>query len=164
MRIHHPHFRTTKRVYQNQLKVQEYYWFDPFNPEDWAGFELQQGVYQTQAPDNQNRLISPRLKLALVRWHGIYEGVEAIWLRWAKLNGQLLPTSSEERDFEARRANDEAQRAEAQAQRANDEAQRADAEAQRAEVQAQRAEAEMKARQAAEAEIARLKALLAEKK
>jgi Uma2 family endonuclease len=27
-----------KEIYQNQLKAAEYYWFDPSNPEDWAGF------------------------------------------------------------------------------------------------------------------------------
>lgn len=35
-----------KQIYQNQLRVPEYFWFDPFNPEDWAGFALQNGVYE----------------------------------------------------------------------------------------------------------------------
>ncbi|BAP58181.1 hypothetical protein THII_3884 [Thioploca ingrica] len=118
-----------KQIYQNQLKVSEYYWFDPFNPDDWAGFELQQSCYQPIIPDAQNRFISSRLKLALVRWYGIYEGVETIWLRWSHLNGELLPTPQEARDSETQRANMEA-----------------------------------KARQLAEAEIARLQALLAERK
>jgi hypothetical protein len=132
-----------KLIYQNELEVDEYYWFNPFNCEDWAGFELIKGVYQPISPDIQNRLISPSLGLALVRWHGIHDGVEAVWLRWATLRGELLPSLQEARDQAEQRANQEAQRA-------NQEAQRAIIEARRA--------------QAAEAEIARLKALLADKK
>jgi Uma2 family endonuclease len=33
-----------KRVYQNQVRVPEYFWFDPFNTEDLAGFYLNNGV------------------------------------------------------------------------------------------------------------------------
>jgi hypothetical protein len=66
--------------------------------------------------------------LALIRWPGVYADVEATWLRWATLEGNLLPTDQE---VAAR------------------EQQRADAEARRA--------------VAAEAEVARLRALLAEK-
>jgi Uma2 family endonuclease len=116
-----------KLIYQNRLKAPEYFWFDPFNPEDWAGFTLQDGIYQPIAPDTQNRLLSQRLGLALVRWHGINEHIKTVWLRWATLEGELLPTPQED----AIAANQRALEAE---QRAN----------------------------AAEAEIARLKALLKE--
>jgi Uma2 family endonuclease len=98
-----------KRVYQNQLKVSEYFWFDPFNPEDWAGFNLHAGVYQALVPDEQSRLISQCLGLALVRWHGVYEDVEATWLRWATLEGLLLPTQQESLHAEQQRAKAEAQ-------------------------------------------------------
>ncbi|MFM6281241.1 MAG: Uma2 family endonuclease, partial [Dolichospermum sp.] len=27
-----------KLIYQNQMRVPEYFWFDPFNPEDFVGF------------------------------------------------------------------------------------------------------------------------------
>ena len=131
-----------KEIYQNQLKASEYYWFDPFNPEDWAGFELRGGVYEPSFPDAQNRLVSRTLGLALTRWHGIYEDAEAAWLRWETLQGTLLLTPQEAWDAEKRRAT-------AEKRRATLAEQRADAEAQRAE--------------AAEAEIAHLKALLAEK-
>jgi Uma2 family endonuclease len=137
-----------QQLYQNQLRISEYYWFDPFNPDDWAGFELQHGVYQPLSPDPHQRLISKRLNLALERWHGVYEGVKTTWLRWSDLNGELLPTPQEARDSERQRANAEAQRAETESQRANAEAHRANAEAQ--------------ARQLAEVEIARLQALLTE--
>jgi Uma2 family endonuclease len=84
-----------KLIYQNRLKAPEYFWFDPFNPEDWAGFSLQDGIYQPIEPDTQNRLLSQRLGLALVRWHGINEHTKTVWLRWATLEGELLPTPQE---------------------------------------------------------------------
>ena len=94
-----------KQIYQDKLRVPEYYWFDPFNAQDFAGFELKQGrVYEPIAPDAQNRLISGSLGLALVRWDGVYEGVEAVWLRWKTLNGQLLPTPQELLETEKQRA------------------------------------------------------------
>jgi len=84
-----------KQIYQTQLKVQEYFWFDPFNPKDWAGFELNNGRYQTLALDAQGRFISRQLGLALVRWPGVYWQVETTWLRWETLEGTLLPTLEE---------------------------------------------------------------------
>ncbi len=46
-----------------------------------------------------------------MRWHGIYAGVEAVWLRWATLEGKLLPTDQEALTAEMRRAEAETQRA-----------------------------------------------------
>jgi hypothetical protein len=131
-----------KQIYQDRLKVSEYYWFDPFEPEDWAGFELKGGIYEPISPNEHGHLLSQRLKLALVRWLGVYSGVETIWLRWATLSGEILPTAQETSDQQA---------------------QRAESEAQRATLAEQRIAAEVEARQAAEAEIARLQALLANK-
>lgn len=85
-----------KQVYQNQLRVPEYFWFDPFNPDDWAGFFLQHGVYQPIAPNAHNQLMSQSLGLALQRWQGNYKGIDATWLRWATLEGELLPTPEEQ--------------------------------------------------------------------
>jgi hypothetical protein len=147
-----------KRIYQNQLRVLEYFWYDPFEPSDLAGFKLDDGAYKPLPFDDQNRLMSPLLGLSLVRWQGVFENVETIWLRWASLDGKLLPTEHEvaeqiaeearQQVSEARRLADDAARFAQQAeQRAGEAEQRAGAEAQRA--------------QAAEAEIARLKALLA---
>ena len=84
-----------KQIYQDQMRVSEYYWFDPFRPEDLAGFVMQHGVYQPIAPISQNRLISPALDLALVRWEGIYKKIPAVWLRWASLSGEVLPIAEE---------------------------------------------------------------------
>ena len=35
-----------KLIYQNQMRVSEYFWYDPFNPNDFAGFDLNSGAYQ----------------------------------------------------------------------------------------------------------------------
>lgn len=107
-----------KQIYQNQLRVPEYFWFDPFNPEDWAGFTLQDGVYEPQRLNAQSQLISQQLGLSLVRWQGSYKDVEAIWLRWATLEGVLLPTPQDQAEQEHLRAEQERQRAEQERQRA----------------------------------------------
>lgn len=101
-----------KTIYQNRLRVPEYFWFDPFNPEDLAGFSLRDGVYEPIQPEEQGRLISRQLNLALVRWTGTFKGVETIWLRWATLEGELLPTGDERAEIAQQEAQQERQRAE----------------------------------------------------
>ncbi|NEP68126.1 MULTISPECIES: Uma2 family endonuclease [Moorena] len=131
-----------KQIYQNQMRVPEYFWFDPFNPDDWAGFHLQNRVYQPIEPNQQNQLVSEALGLSLVRWHGDYNGIEATWLRWANLDGELLPTSEEKAEQEQQRADQEQQRADQEQQRAEQEQQRAEQERQRADQEQQRADQE----------------------
>ncbi|HDN26255.1 MAG TPA: Uma2 family endonuclease [Thioploca sp.] len=84
-----------KTVYQNQLFVKNYFWFDPKKPVDFAGFILQHGIYQPLSPDERGRLISQTLGLALARWNGIYKNANTTWLRWETLEGVLLPTPEE---------------------------------------------------------------------
>ncbi|MBZ8179151.1 Uma2 family endonuclease [Oscillatoria salina] len=107
-----------KLIYQNQLRVPEYYWFDPFNPDDWAGFHLQNGVYQPILPNERGQLISPTLGLALICWNGNYRGVETTWLRWANLAGELIPTLAEQERLRADRIQEQANNAEQRADRA----------------------------------------------
>jgi Putative restriction endonuclease len=83
-----------KAIYQDRLRVPEYFWFDPFSGE-WAGFVLRNGEYAAIAEDSQGRLVSQKLGLALLRWQGVYQEVEARWLRWTTLSGALLPTPQE---------------------------------------------------------------------
>jgi Uma2 family endonuclease len=117
-----------KEIYQNRIRVPEYFWFDPFNGE-WAGFILQCGRYAPIEEDEQGRLVSQTLGLALVRWDGVYQEVEARWLRWAMLSGALLPTPHEVA-IETQHQAAEAQRQTAEAQRQAAEAQHQTAEAQ----------------------------------
>ncbi|MEY2977889.1 MAG: hypothetical protein RLZZ435_2028 [Cyanobacteriota bacterium] len=136
---------TKKEIYQTKLRVGEYFWYDPFNPSDWAGFILQHAQYQPIALDAQNRYVSQQLGLALVRWEGAYRGVTATWLRWSTLSGDLLPTSqelAESAQQEAQQAQQEAQQAQQEAQQAQQEAQQAQQEAQQAQQEAQQAQQE----------------------
>ncbi|MFB2892414.1 Uma2 family endonuclease [Aerosakkonemataceae cyanobacterium BLCC-F50] len=105
-----------KLIYQNQMRVPEYFWYDPFNPDDWAGFSIQQRVYQPLIRNDRNQLRSESLGLALQQWQGNYKGIDAIWLRWATLEGELLPTPEE---LERQHAEQERQRAEQERQRAD---------------------------------------------
>ena len=93
-----------KLIYQNQMRVPEYFWYDPFNPDDWAGFSIQERVYQPLVLNERNQLISQSLGLGLQRWQGTYKDINAIWLRWATLAGELLPTPEEKERQRANRA------------------------------------------------------------
>jgi Uma2 family endonuclease len=119
-----------KQIYQDRLRVPEYFWYDPYSAE-LAGFVLRDGVYEPIAPDSMDRLPCRQLGLTLVRWDGLYGGVEATWLRWAIEDGTVLPTGAE---LAAR----ELQRAEAVARRAEEALRRAEAaESRLAELEAQ---------------------------
>ena len=98
-----------KRLYQDCMRVPEYFWFDPFSGE-WAGFTLRDGVYVPIAMDAQERLFSQQLDLLLVRWEGSYHGLSAGWLRWATVTGVLLPTPQEALEQEQQRATEAQQR------------------------------------------------------
>ncbi|AFY42771.1 Uma2 family endonuclease [Nostoc sp. PCC 7107] len=93
-----------KLIYQNQMRVPEYFWYDPFNPDDLAGCSNEKGVYQPITINAQNQLVSQSLGLALQLWQGNYKGIDAIWLRWANLAGELLPTPEEKERQRAERA------------------------------------------------------------
>lgn len=116
-----------KQIYQNQLRVPEYFWFDPFNPDDFAGFSLEKGLYQPLSQDPQSRLISQSLNLALVRCSGEYCGVTTTWLRWSTLEGEILPTANELKEQaqqQAAQAQQQAAQAQQQATQARDRAER----------------------------------------
>lgn len=112
-----------KQIYQDQLRVPEYFWFDPFSSE-WAGFALREGVYETREPDAQGRLMSQRLELALVRWEGTYQGISARWLRLATPEGAVLPTAQEVAEREQQRVQEAQQRAQEAQQQMEDARQR----------------------------------------
>ena len=110
-----------KEIYQNRLRVPEYFWYDPFNPNDFAGFMIRDHGYEPIIADEQNRLISQKLGLALVRWAGEFGGANAVWVRWATLEGVVLPTARElaiAAQQEAQQAQQEAQQAQQRAEAA----------------------------------------------
>jgi Uma2 family endonuclease len=121
-----------KEIYQNRLRVPEYFYYHPFTGER-AGFVLRDGLYRPIKPDAQGRLVSSRLKLMLVDWYGPYRGIEINWLRWATLDGEVLPTSNElvtqaqeYAEYTEQRAEDAEQRAENAEQRLETAEQRAE--------------------------------------
>lgn len=154
-----------KERYARLLRVPEYFWFDPWNPNDFAGFVLNGGGYRPLEPDARGWLYSKQLDLYLGHWEGRYKGIDAIWIRWFTKDGEVVPTEGDllraaQRDAkqrvdaaeqhaqfadqQARQALLEAQDAEQLAQRethrADEEARRAEEEARRADEEAQRAE------------------------
>jgi Uma2 family endonuclease len=158
-----------KQIYQDRLKVAEYFWFDPWNTDDWAGFERINGRYRKMATKANTRLLSKKLGLMLVRWQGVYKRRPRTWLRWATLDGKLLPTAeelanvAEQRATTAEVAQREAEHRAAAESLARQEAEhRAAAESLARQEAEHRAELEMATRRAAEAEVARLTALLAQ--
>ena len=90
---------TKKNIYQEQMRVPEYFWYDPFDPKDWRGFKLMNGVYEPLSP-LEGGYISEQMKLKLVLWEGNYKGLSIVWLRWATLEGKLLPTQEEKTQWE----------------------------------------------------------------
>jgi Uma2 family endonuclease len=149
-----------KDIYQDRLRVPEYFWFDPFTAE-WAGFTFRNGGYEPLTEDGQGRLTSQCLELALVRWDGVYQDVEARWLRWATLEGTLLPTPQEVATETQRQAAEAQQQvAEAQQQAAEAQRQAAAAQQQAAEALQQAVEAQRQAVAAHDQAVA-LEALLA---
>lgn len=95
---------TKKRIYESRMRVAEYFWFDPFAPSDWAGFRLRGDHYEPLEPDENDSLPSHALGLTLTRWQGVYDDVEATWLRWATADGILLSTGEERADQAESRA------------------------------------------------------------
>lgn len=176
------------QVYQDIMRVPEYFWFDPFNPEDRAGFRLTEGSYRPIDRGEGNTLASHCLGLILVLWQGKYRDIDGTWLRWATPDGILLPTDAEaahqsaerereraeaqkrsaevERDkaeTERRKAEKERRKAEEERRNAEEERRKAEEERRRADRQRERADSERARAEQAEAELARLKASLADK-
>jgi len=119
-----------KTIYQDQLRVPDYFWMDLFNPEDRCGFTLSGRRYVPIPRDAEGCLPVPSLGLRLCLWSGEYLGITATWLRWAGAQGLLLLPEEAERqraDEEQRRANEAQRRADEEQQRANGEQRRAEA-------------------------------------
>ena len=140
-----------RRVYRDRLRVPAYFWFDPFDPEDRAGFVLCESRYVPLQRDADGGLPVAVLGLKLVLWRGEFGGIATTWLRWADHNG-LLPLPVEVAD----------RRAEAERERAESERERAEAERERAESEREQAELERERADKAEQELVRLRALLAQ--
>jgi hypothetical protein len=60
----------------------------------------------------------PEVGLGLTLWEGVFEGVQATWLRWCDQQGRAIPTGAERAEEEHRRADEERRRAEQAAEKA----------------------------------------------
>jgi len=112
-----------KRLY-GRMGVTYYVIFDPLaqlGPERLQVFELHGGVYVAREPH-----WLPTVGLGLRIWHGVYQGIEADWLRWCDREGNMISTGAERAEQERQRAEQEHRRAEQERQRAEQERQRAE--------------------------------------
>lgn len=75
-----------KQIYQDTLKVYDYFWFDPDTLE-FAGFYLVNGQYQSISANQNGWLWSQQLELFL--------GIRDRKLRFFTPGGELLPTPAE---------------------------------------------------------------------
>lgn len=142
-----------KDIYEQIFHTPEYFLYDPEARQllGWILHNVHEGNgderrYVPIAAGPDGRMWSNQLQLFLGLWEGVYGDTREVWLRFFRPDGSLVLTGAE-------RAAIEFQKAEAERQRAEAERQRADAERQRAETERHRAEV-------AEAEIARLRAML----
>lgn len=132
-------------AYQDQVRVAEYFWYDPWTAEV-GGLRRVGSEFEPVAAEPDGSLICTTLELKLTIWEGTYAGLTNRWLRWATLDAVLLPTPDEAA----------LQLAEQQRQFADEQRQAADEQRRVADEQRARAEA-------AEAENARLRQLLEER-
>ncbi|MBX3167758.1 MAG: Uma2 family endonuclease [Candidatus Eremiobacteraeota bacterium] len=129
-------------------------------------FELRGGKY-VECLDPTQPLELLGLKLAL--WDGTFQQVKGRYLRFADLDGRLLPTGAELLEIEAARLREteaKAEQAEAKAEQAEAKAEQAEAKAEQAEAKAEQAEAKAEQAEAKAGHVAseneRLKARLRE--
>ena len=135
-----------------ELGIKEYFLFDPLHEyldEQLMGYRLVNKAYQPIMADADGDLYSEELRATLT--------IEGKLLRLVDpRTGAVVPALEEAVDL----AEQEAQRAEQEAQRAEQETLRAEQETLRAEQETLRAEQETQRAELAEAEVARLRAIL----
>jgi len=99
-----------KTLYERVFHTTEYYLYDPLSQE-FVGYHLHGGHYETAKPDEQGRVYSPSTGLSLA--------VRDEWLRWLTPEGVVLPTPEELAVQERQRADQAEQRADQAGQRAD---------------------------------------------
>jgi hypothetical protein len=121
-----PHYPYGKWYFYEQiLQVPVYGIFQPKTGE-LDVYRLNQGRYEQQQPDENNRYWIAEINLFLGVWQGKKAEVTAYWLRWWDKSGNLLLWGSELVEQERQRAEQEKQRAEQERQRTEQERQRAE--------------------------------------
>lgn len=105
------------RAYE-RICVRHYVVFDPWRAASKE--ELSIFALDDIGLSLRERLVFSQAQLSLTVWTGTYEGMEARWLRWCTLAGELIPTGAERaashtRELEAQDAKLEAQDAKLEA-------------------------------------------------
>jgi hypothetical protein len=113
-----------KRRGYARLGIPYYIVYDPemqLSKQPLLILELRGGVYVQMAEP-----WLPLVGLGVTLWQGTYKDIDATWLRWCEIDGELLPTGIERAEQERQRAERERQRAEREQQRAEQEHLRAE--------------------------------------
>ena len=135
-----------RKLYSEVFKTREYFYYGADEPDlgehrdKLVGLRLNaDGVYEPIEPDERGWMWSEVLELYVGRWDGRYDREDHRWLRLYDAGGRLIPTEAEHE----RRLREEERRLREAAQ--------------------QRAEDERRQKEAAMAEVLRLRELLAAK-
>ena len=149
--------KTNKTKYEQVFQTPDYFYYDP-ETEEFRGWRLVNERYEALLPNDQGWLWSEEIGLWLGQWYGPVNGGEmGLWLRFFDPDGNLAPRPEEEERQRAEAANERAEAADEQANVARMQAETARKQAEAAD---QRADRERIRAEAADAEIARLRALL----
>ena len=90
-------------------------------------YQLINGNYQKMQPNDRGHYPIDPMQVEIGLWHGTYQHQEMLWLRWWDLDGNLLLIGQEQVAIERHRTEQEHQRAEQECLRAEQECLRADA-------------------------------------
>ncbi|MDY6785950.1 MAG: Uma2 family endonuclease [Cyanobacteriota bacterium] len=124
-----------KELYQSTFRTQDYIVYDPNEPSSLQGWTLDGNLtYQALKADNRGWLWCQSVQLWVGTWQGEAQENPGVWLRFYDRDGNLVLLPEE---LEAQRAEEERQRAKEERQRAEEERQRAEnAEAENARLRA----------------------------
>jgi len=105
-----------KQLYDRVFKTQNYFVYNPFEPNSLQGWHRHSNAYQPITPDERGWLWCESLGLWLGPWSGTIDRETLTWLRFYEPSGELvlLPEEAAQQRAEAEklRADAEAQRAE----------------------------------------------------
>ncbi len=108
---------TKWEVYEQILRVPYYVIFDRYT-NHLKAFVLK-GSHYEELTLPEPKIWMPDLNIGLGLWHGSYQGIERLWLRWYDARGEWLPTDAEaaQQQAEAERLRAEAAQQQAEAER-----------------------------------------------
>ncbi|MCB1188959.1 MAG: Uma2 family endonuclease [Leptospiraceae bacterium] len=95
--------KSKKELYEQVFRAKEYFIFDPNNPSNFQGWQLnQENVYIELNKNNHGWLWSDVLKCWLGLWNGVIKEKTDIWLRFYDANHKLilLPSEIEQQEKE----------------------------------------------------------------